>query len=113
METSTEILERLMGLLAERARELPAGSYTTQLLRGGVERIGEKVLEEAREAVEAAAEVGEAGRAHLAREVADLLYHTLVLMAWRGLSLDEVMQVLASREGQSGLEEKRRRGGVE
>jgi phosphoribosyl-ATP pyrophosphohydrolase len=109
MSQSGEILERLMETLQTRQRSRPAGSYTTKLLAGGVAKIGEKIREEAEETIEAADEPGEQGRAHLVREVADLVYHTMVLMALRELSWSDVAEELARREGVSGLEEKRRR----
>ena len=84
-------------------------SYTAQLLAGGAEKIGEKVLEEATEVVEAAAEPGNGGRAHTIREAGDLIYHLLVLLASRGISLSEVEAELARRAGVSGIEEKANR----
>ncbi|MCC6494458.1 MAG: phosphoribosyl-ATP diphosphatase [Pirellulales bacterium] len=81
-------------------------SYTAQLLAGGVAKIGPKVTEEAAEVVEAAAEPGDAGRLHTIREAGDLLYHLLVLLAARDISLDEVEAELARRFDISGLEEK-------
>jgi phosphoribosyl-ATP pyrophosphohydrolase len=81
-------------------------SYTAKLLAGGVTKIGPKVTEEAAELVEAAAEPGDEGRAHFVYEAGDLLYHTLVLLRWRGVDLAEVEQELARRFGVSGLDEK-------
>lgn len=81
-------------------------SYTAKLLAGGVAKIGPKVTEEAAEVVEAAAEPGEAGREHTIREAADVLYHLMVLLAVRGVKLDEVESELARRFGMSGLDEK-------
>lgn len=107
---SAEVLERLMGTICKRVAELPEGSYTTKLVRGGVERIGAKIREEADEVVEAAAEAGESGREHFVYEVGDLLFHTMVMMAHRGVSWSDVAAELERREGTSGLEEKRRRG---
>ncbi len=106
MPQSLEPLQRLMQTLAERARTLPEGSYTTKLLKGGVPAIGAKVVEEAAEMVEAAGEPGDAGRAHFIYETSDLLYHAFALMAYRGVSLDEIAAELARREGTSGLAEK-------
>ena len=101
-------------------------SYTAKLLAGGVAKIGPKVTEEAAEVVEAAAEPDEAGREHTIREAAgepdeagrehtireaaDVIYHLMVLMAVRGVKLDEVEAELARRFGMSGLEEKASRG---
>lgn len=102
-------LERLMATLRERASSRPAGSYTTKLLNGGPAKIGEKIREEAEEMIEAASEESDAGRAHFVYEAGDLIYHTLVLLAWRGVTLDEVAAELARREGTSGLTEKANR----
>lgn len=101
-----EPLARLMGTLRERADLRPEGSYTTKLLDGGPEKIGGKIREEADELIEAANEAGDAGREHFIYEAGDLIYHTLVLLAWRGVELDEVAAELKRREGTSGLAEK-------
>ncbi|MCH1495886.1 MAG: phosphoribosyl-ATP diphosphatase [Rubripirellula sp.] len=106
MSQSLEPLSRLMQTLLDRAEQLPEGSYTTKLLRGGPEKIGGKILEEARELIEAADEKGEEGREHFIYEAGDVIYHTLVMLAYRGVHLDEVASELARREGTSGLVEK-------
>ncbi len=106
---SNDVLDRLMNQLTERARLLPEGSYTTKLLRGGIPKIAEKILEESHEVIEAAQEPGEDGRLHTIREAGDVIYHLMVLMASRSITLDEVRSELARREGVSGLEEKERR----
>jgi phosphoribosyl-ATP pyrophosphohydrolase len=93
-------------LIEERKAARPEGSYTTRLFDGGVEAIGGKIVEEAAEVVEAAAEPGEAGQTHLVHEAADLAYHLLVMLAERGVTLEQVEAELARREGVSGLEEK-------
>lgn len=95
-----------METLAQRAQEMPEGSYTTKLLAGGPDKIGGKIREEAEELIEAAGETGDAGRDHFVYEAADLIYHAMVLLAWRGVGLDEVATELARREGTSGLVEK-------
>ncbi len=105
----SDVFARLMQTLEKRVHELPENSYTTKLVRGGVAKIGEKIVEEAAEVVAAAAEPDRAGREHLTREVADLLFHTWVMLAHRGVTLDDVAAELTRREGVSGLEEKRRR----
>ena len=107
---TASILARLMRLIEQRKAEMPAGSYTTKLLTGGVAKIGRKINEEAAEVVEAATEPGEAGRQHLIYEAGDLLYHLFVLLAHNQVSLSEVEAELARREGVSGLEEKASRG---
>lgn len=102
-------LNRLMQTLRQRATDRPAGSYTTKLLDGGPEKIGAKIREEAEELIEAASEASDAGREHFVYEAGDLIYHALVLLAWRGVDLDEVATELGRREGTSGLVEKANR----
>lgn len=102
-------IQRLMETLAERQQTRPVGSYTTKLLEGGPAKIGDKILEEARELIEAAGEPGEDGRQHFVYEAGDLIYHTLVLLAWRGVDISEIASELARREGTSGLVEKANR----
>ncbi len=97
-------LEELWGTIAERARTRPEGSYTSRLLAGGVDAVARKVAEEATEVVMAAKDDAVAERsgtprprAELAGELADLLYHVLVLCAERGLEPSAVMATLRSR----------------
>lgn len=105
------ILTALEAVIAERKANPPAKrSYVVKLLDGGVPAIGAKVVEEAAEVVEAADESGEAGRAHLIREAADLLFHTLVLLARRDVALADVEAELGRRFGIGGIEEKEARG---
>lgn len=106
MSHPLEPIGRLMRTLRQRAEQRPPGSYTTKLIDGGPKKIGGKILEEAGELIEAAQEGGNAGRQHFVHEAGDLIYHTLVLLAWRGVDIDEVAVELARREGISGLEEK-------
>ena len=101
-----ESFTRLMHTLNERAESRPKGSYTTQLMDGGADKIGKKIREEADEMIEAAVEPGDEGRAHFIHEAGDLFYHAMVLMAWRGVDIAEVADELARREGVSGLTEK-------
>ena len=91
---------------AELSEDAESKSYTAKLLRGGSAKIGPKVTEEAAELVEAADEAGDAGREHFVYEAGDLIYHTLVLLRWRGVELSEVEEELARRFGISGLAEK-------
>ena len=111
MPQSLEPLDRLIQTLLQRAKTLPEGSYTTKLMRGGTAELGRKLREEVEEMIQAADEPGEAGRAHFVYEAGDLLYHALALMAYRGVTLDEVAAELARREGVSGLAEKATRKG--
>ncbi len=111
MPQSLEPLDRLIRTLLDRAQTLPPGSYTTKLMQGGTAELGRKLREEAEEMIEAADEPGDEGRAHFVYEAGDLLYHALALMAYRGVTLDEVAAELARREGTSGLVEKASRPG--
>jgi phosphoribosyl-ATP pyrophosphohydrolase len=100
-------LDQLEQTIRQRQTAADASaSYTARLLAGGVEKIGPKVLEEAAEVVEAAAEPGDAGLNHTIYEAADLTYHLLVLLAARGIPLADVETELARRFNMSGLEEK-------
>ncbi len=104
------ILTALEAVIAERKANPPEKrSYVVRLLEGGVPAIGAKVIEEAAEVVEAADEPGSGGRAHLVCEVADLLFHTLVLLGHREVSLAEVEAELGRRFGIGGIEEKESR----
>jgi phosphoribosyl-ATP pyrophosphohydrolase/phosphoribosyl-AMP cyclohydrolase len=80
--------------IAARREASPETSYTAKLLHGGVDRIGKKIGEEATELV-IAAKNGK--RDEIRWEAADLLYHTLVLLAERGIDLDEVGEELLRR----------------
>ena len=96
-------LETLWTTIDERAALRPEGSYTSRLLAGGVDAVGRKVTEEATEVLIAAKDDAVAGptrrrpAAALAGEMADLLYHTLVLLAERGLEPAEVLDILRTR----------------
>lgn len=89
------LLTRLASTIARRAEERPPGSYTVTLLDHGLAKVSQKVGEEAVETVVAAhAESDE----RLANEAADLLFHLLVLLRARGVSLDTVLRTLEARE---------------
>ncbi len=92
-------LEQLWGVVASRAVERPAGSYTTRLLEGGVDLAGRKVMEEATEVLMAARDHarGEEDNRRVAEEMADLLYHLLVLAADREVRPSEMIAVLEER----------------
>ena len=96
-------LDRLAAIIAERAREGGANSYTRKLLDKGLPKICKKLGEEAVEVVIAA--LAEE-RSELVGEIADLLYHLLVLMQAKNVTLAEVSAVIDGRMSQSGLEEK-------
>jgi phosphoribosyl-ATP pyrophosphohydrolase/phosphoribosyl-AMP cyclohydrolase len=97
-------LEELWATIQQRAQDRPTGSYTAKLLAGGVDAVARKVAEEAVEVVMAAKDDASSERAGASRdrsaltgEFADLLYHSLVLMAERGLAPADVIKQLRDR----------------
>jgi phosphoribosyl-ATP pyrophosphohydrolase len=105
------IMDALMQVIAQRKGNPPSErSYVASLLKGGVAKIGAKIVEEAAEVVEAGDEPGDDGREHLVREVADLVFHAAVLLGYRDLSWNAVENELARRFGISGIAEKEARG---
>jgi len=89
-----EVLDGLYRLIASRKRERPEGSYTTYLFDQGLDKILKKVGEESAETIIAAKNDD---RNALVKETADLLYHLVVLLIERGLSLEEVRDELVNR----------------
>ncbi len=118
---SADVLDRLMAQIHTRAKTLPAGSYTTKLITGGVPAMGAKVTEEAAEVVDAASQLTAllsaspdspealAAREHLIYEAGDVIYHLWVLLGSFGIDVDAIRSELERREGTSGLVEKSRR----
>ena len=102
----TDILDSLLAVLQDRKSHPDEKSYTSLLFQQGETGIGEKILEEAQELVESAFESGEQADQHLIHEAADLLFHVMVLLVHKGLTLEEVRNELSRRFGTSGLEEK-------
>lgn len=90
----SSILARLADLIRQRGADQPDGSYTAKLLRGGVDRIGKKIGEEAAEVIIAAKN---ASPAELTYEMADLIYHSLVLLESQGLPQETVWGELERR----------------
>ena len=90
------LLNTLYALIESRERERPEGSYTTYLFNSGLDKILKKVGEESAETIIAAKNDDDT---RLTAEVADLVYHLLVLLVERGVSLDQIRQELASRRG--------------
>ena len=98
---------RLDATVAARKGADPASSWTAQLLAKGPEKCAEKFGEEA---VEAIIEAVKGDRAKLTSEAADVVFHLAVMLAARDLTLADVAEELARREGQSGIAEKATRG---
>lgn len=104
----SDILERLAATLEARKQAAPDSSYVARLYAKGTDAILKKIGEEATETVMAAKD-GETEK--IIYEVADLWFHTLVLLAHKGLKPADVLDELARREGLSGLTEKANRQG--
>ncbi|MEO5343439.1 MAG: phosphoribosyl-ATP diphosphatase [Gammaproteobacteria bacterium SHHR-1] len=105
----TDVLNQLAEVLEGRKGADPESSYVAKLYDKGLDAILKKIGEEATETVMAAKDgVPE----KIIYEVADLWFHSLVLLAQQGLKPQQVLDELERRFGLSGLEEKARRGGV-
>ena len=98
-----DILERLGELLEERKQADPNASYVSSLYTKGLDSILKKVGEEATETILAAKSDDDQ---HLIYETADLWFHTMVMLAAKGLKAEDVLAELARREGISGHDEK-------
>ena len=95
MDSGSEILESLYSVIEQRKIDKPSGSYTASLFDQGIERISQKVIEEAGESALAGAT---GNKKNLPNEIADMLYHTLVLMVASDVSLSEVWKELENRK---------------
>ena len=104
--SSADVLQALAEELEQRKSAAPESSYVASLYAKGRTQILKKLGEEATETVIAGA-VGT--DRELVAETADLWFHSLVLLAHRGLGPSDVLAELARRRGLSGLEEKRQR----
>ena len=96
-------LNDLANTIAQRAKADPDSSWTAKLLAKGPEKCAEKFGEEA---IEAIIEAVKDNRDGLISESADVLFHLLVMLQSRGVSLDEVLAELDRRQGTSGITEK-------
>jgi len=102
----SDILDRLAAVLEARKQAAPDSSYVARLYAKGTDAILKKIGEEATETVMAAKDDQPE---KIIYEVADLWFHTLVLLAHKGLKPADVLNELARREGLSGLVEKANR----
>ncbi|GAB4266096.1 MAG: phosphoribosyl-ATP diphosphatase [Methylomicrobium sp.] len=102
----SQILQDLAVILERRKQESADKSYVASLYAKGLDSILKKVGEEATETVMAAKD---GDNEKIVYEIADLWFHSMVLLAYRGLSPDDVLCELQRRFGLSGLEEKARR----
>lgn len=101
-----DVLNQLAGVLEERKQASPDSSYVAKLYSKGLDAILKKIGEEATETVMAAKDQA---NDKIVYEVADLWFHTLVLLAHQNLQPDDVLNELARRFGLSGLVEKANR----
>jgi phosphoribosyl-ATP pyrophosphohydrolase len=101
-----DVFDRLMDQIHRRVKQMPTGSYTTQLVSGGVAKMGAKITEEAAEVVDAADKSSAPDNQHLIYEACDLIYHLWVLLGSRGVAVDQLRSELQRREGTSGIAEK-------
>jgi phosphoribosyl-ATP pyrophosphohydrolase/phosphoribosyl-AMP cyclohydrolase len=106
-DPSQTLVDRLEATLESRKASTGKSSYTKSLYDAGAPKIGAKVREEAGEFAQAIA--GETDE-RVVSEAADVLYHVLVGLRWRGIPMKQVLAQLAGRFGTSGHEEKAARG---
>ncbi|GAB5452267.1 MAG: phosphoribosyl-ATP diphosphatase [Halioglobus sp.] len=103
----SDVLAQLAATLEARKQADPDASYVASLHHKGLNKILEKLGEEATEVVIAAKDTGDnGGRKELVGEVADLWFHSMVMLSHLDISFEEVLECLAARAGVSGLEEK-------
>ena len=93
--SDSAFLETLEAVIAQRLKDAPEGSYTARLAAGGIKKAAQKVGEEGVELALAA--VGEDDRFRVTSEAADLLYHVLVVLKLRDVTLADVMAELKRR----------------
>ena len=98
-EAAGGILERIYQTIKDRKAAPQPGSYVSKLLEGGADRILKKVAEEAGEVLLAAKN---RNQAEIVYEVADLMFHTLLVLGYHDITLDAVWTELAGRYGKSG-----------
>jgi len=99
----SDTLTRLAEVIESRRDAAPEDSYVASLFAAGIDRILKKIGEEASEAIIA----GKGGdRDQIVYETADLWFHSMILLKYRNIELEEVLQELESRFGTSGLAEK-------
>ena len=101
-----DILHRLSETLASRRNADPETSYTAKLFSKGPDSILKKIGEESAELIMAAKD---GKRLNIVWESTDLIFHVLVLLAYYGLSIEDVSQEMRRREGVSGIDEKKAR----
>jgi phosphoribosyl-ATP pyrophosphohydrolase/phosphoribosyl-AMP cyclohydrolase len=87
-------LIQLQDLIDQRKKEMPEDSYTTSLFKKGINKIAQKVGEEA---IEVVIEAKDDNKELFLNESADLLYHLMVLLTQKGYRIEDVIRILESR----------------
>ena len=98
-----DMLHRLSETLISRRNADPTTSYTAQLFANGPDSILKKIAEECAELIMASKD---GKRLNIVWESTDVIYHVMVLLAFYGLSIEDVIQEMRRREGISGIDEK-------
>lgn len=107
MPPTSDVLHRLSETLLSRRNADPSSSYTAQLFAKGPDSILKKIGEECAELIMAAKD---GKKLNIVWESTDVIYHVMVLLAFNGLTIDDVLQEMRRREGISGIDEKKARG---
>jgi phosphoribosyl-ATP pyrophosphohydrolase len=107
----SDVLQQLATTLAARRQADPEQSYVASLHHKGLNKILEKVGEEATEVILAAKDAVAGGdRSAVISEVADLWFHSMVMLSHLDMDIEDVLRCLGERSGVSGLDEKAARG---
>ena len=100
------ILPELFQTILERKKSPPGKSYVSSLYSKGLGKIAEKIFEESSELINAAKKEG---KEEIVHELADLWFHTLVLLGYKDVELMDIFEEFRMRRGKSGMEEKEER----
>ena len=104
MPFPTAFLSELQDFIEKRHEEMPEGSYTTKLFKDGVNKIAQKVGEEA---IETVIEATNGSKEKLAYEASDMLYHLLVLLTSKGMRIEHIVEELQKRHDPNWDKERR------
>ena len=102
-----EVLKEISDVIEVRKQAVAESSYVSQLLHKGEDAILKKVIEEAGEVLMASKD---GDKLHLIKEVADVWFHSMVLLGYHGLRAEDVLMELQRRQNISGIDEKASRG---
>jgi phosphoribosyl-ATP pyrophosphohydrolase len=106
MDKNKNIINELYKIIQDRKINPPEKSYVVKLLNGGIPEISEKIIEEAGEFIDAC---GQDDRSHTIYEAADLLFHFIVMLGYKDIDPQDVLDELSKRFGISGITEKESR----